>query len=96
MTYYGIEHDGTGYRIYATDNGVAKRLIGPRWASPRQAMAYADLQANLDRVSPLPTSSRAAEVGIASPPPGATHEEPQPSGSRPDVAATSHSASRTG
>ena len=94
MTQYGIEHDGTGYRIYATDNGVAKRLIGPRWASPRQAMAYADLQANLDRVSPLPASSRATEVETALPP--AAREELLSPGSRPDVAATSHSASRTG
>ena len=54
MTYYGITVEDGMHRVYATDNGIQKRLVGPRWASVRQAMRYADLQAELDRsISPL-------------------------------------------
>lgn len=83
MSQYQIEHDGTGYRIYETNTGLDKRLIGPRWASPRQANRYADLQAQLDRVSPLrPTTRRTDELGSFPPLPS---EEVRLSLGSPDV-----------
>jgi len=52
VTQVQIDHDGTGYRVFVTETGLDKRHCGPRWATPRQAIAYSELVA-VEHPSPL-------------------------------------------
>ena len=37
-----IAHDGTGYQVYATANGIERTDVGPRWQTPDAASVYCD------------------------------------------------------
>jgi hypothetical protein len=57
MTQFGILHD-RGFQVYATENGIEKRSIGPRWPTPREADHFAELLGHREYVSPLRQPAR--------------------------------------
>lgn len=67
MSQIQIAHDGTGYRCYWTTNGIDREYFGPRWALPRQAIAYSNLSTGFDRVSPLRSPAESSPA-LALPP----------------------------
>ncbi len=62
MSAYQIDFDGQGHRVFLTSNGIDKQYLGPRFATPRQAIAYSDSLTGIPSVSPLsetPTEPKA-------------------------------------
>jgi hypothetical protein len=55
MTAVHLAHDGTGFRVYRTETGRDRAYVGPSWASPREAIRYADALEVV--VSPLRAST---------------------------------------
>ena len=49
-----IAHEG-GYRVYRTPDGRTRRYVGPVWATPKEAAAYANAL-DVGYVSPLRSS----------------------------------------
>lgn len=42
MSQHFVAHDGIGYHVWRLVNGRYRLNVGPHFATPREAMAYAD------------------------------------------------------
>jgi hypothetical protein len=53
MTQLAIAYVDGRYQCYATDNGIERRNVGPKWVTPREASTFIDSLAAIPNVSPL-------------------------------------------
>jgi hypothetical protein len=53
MTQLAIAYVNGRYQCYATDNGIERRNVGPKWVTPREASTFIDSLAAIPNVSPL-------------------------------------------
>lgn len=53
MTQFQVSHDGTAYRVYATEFGVDRTYFREMFENPRAAIAFSDSQVSPPSELPL-------------------------------------------